>query len=176
MEGGRLHRLWLKPAKSIFKSGESSAARQGRLEVGLNRTWFETAWDALFSRVLQSWGAAEAEENFTAKYTKCSFNPMSMMRLPSTPSQACEARCTWHQFRGLKLKTTLYLGVNSAVFGETRWFLWEIQWYLRQIQCYGRHIQWNFWREKNGGILGKCINIWCKFSGTYIRLILWYYR
>jgi hypothetical protein len=38
---------------------------------------------------------AEAEENLTAKCTECSFNPMSTRRLPSTPSRACEARCTW---------------------------------------------------------------------------------
>ena len=35
VEGGRLHRLWL---KSIFKSAESSATRRGQLEIGLSRT------------------------------------------------------------------------------------------------------------------------------------------
>ena len=30
-------------------------------------------------------------------------------------------------------KIQWYFGANTAVFGETHRYLWEIQWYLRQI-------------------------------------------
>ena len=56
----------------------------GRLELKLHEVHFA----GKFSE-------AEAEDDLTAKCTVCSFNPMSMRRLPSTPSRACEARCTW---------------------------------------------------------------------------------
>ena len=92
VEGDRRHRLWL---KSIFKSAESSAARRGRLEIGLSRTWVETPQGALYSQVLQSRGTAEADKNLTAKCNERSFNPMATRRLPSTPSRACAARCSW---------------------------------------------------------------------------------
>ena len=50
---------------------------------------------------------AEAKENLTAKCTKCSFNPMSTRRLPSTPCLASLARCTWQFARGHWVETAL---------------------------------------------------------------------
>ena len=56
-------------------------------------TWVKIAQGALGSQVLRS-QACEAEENLTAKGTKCNCKQMSMKRQPSTPSRACDARCT----------------------------------------------------------------------------------
>ena len=58
-----------------------------RSQVGLSLTWIEIARGALCSQVLRSWGAAKAEENLTAKWTKCNFIPMSTRWQPSSPSR-----------------------------------------------------------------------------------------
>ena len=52
----------------------------GGLELKLHKVQF-----ALCSQVLQSWGAAEAEGNLTAKCTECSFNLIILYPYHSSP-------------------------------------------------------------------------------------------
>ena len=108
-EGGRtsptLSQVHISPISSPHKSNFKSTSPSLRgevdlkldlwgLEIGLIWTWIKIARGALGSQVLRS-RACEAEENLTAKCTECNFKPMSTKRQPSTPSRACEARCTW---------------------------------------------------------------------------------
>ena len=76
---------------SLPKSGaQVGRVERSRLENLPRRTWVETAQGALFDQVLQSRGASNLKENLTAKWTKCSFDPMSTRRLPSSPSQTMQ--------------------------------------------------------------------------------------
>ena len=72
------------PTWSQVGLSPTNSARLSQLEIGLSPTWDEIAQGALASQVLQSQGAAEAEENLTEKCTKCNFIPMSTKSQPSS--------------------------------------------------------------------------------------------
>ena len=72
---GELHRLRFKYTWVHVRVHRSELARRGVLKHEPRCTWVETVQGALCRHVLQT-QACEAEENFSAKCTECSFNPI----------------------------------------------------------------------------------------------------
>ena len=90
---------------SDFKS--TSPSLRGEVDLKSERgTWVKTTRGALGSQVLRG-RACEAEENLTTKCTECSFNPMSMKRVPSTPRPS--------------LRGKVYLAVSELTLGKSLW-------------------------------------------------------
>ena len=73
-KGGELHLISFKYTRVHVWVHRSELARRGVLKHEFGCTWVETAQGALCRQVLQS-RACEAEENFSAKCTKCIFDP-----------------------------------------------------------------------------------------------------
>ena len=82
---------------------DSVSSRAKSNQVGLSPTWAEIAWGALYSQVLRSRGAAEAEENLTES-------------APSAISSQCQQRgsqVTQGAAEG-------YLAVSELTLGASR--------------------------------------------------------
>ena len=90
-EGGRL---------TVLVTSQTKWNQVGQSPISIWPSQYEIAQGALWSQVLRSRDAAEAEENLTAKSTEFNFIPMSMRWKPSGPSGTQELLvCLWVDIR-----------------------------------------------------------------------------